>query len=134
MVPLLGVHDAEEDAGAEQITRYNMYNSSADPRRAGEGYTSGDAIEAFKRSRARRCRAATTSPGRASRSTRRSAGTRPLVFLIVLVFVYLVLAAQYESFLLPLRSCSRCPPGVFGSFLLLQLLGLANDIYAQVGL
>lgn len=56
------------------------------------------------------------------------------IFLIVLVFVYMVLAAQYESFLLPLAVILSLPTGVFGSFLLLKLLGLANDIYAQVGL
>ncbi|MDQ2657307.1 MAG: efflux RND transporter permease subunit, partial [Bacteroidota bacterium] len=49
-------------------------------------------------------------------------------------FVYLVLAAQYESFVLPLAVILSLPAGVFGSFLLLKLMGLANDIYAQVGL
>src|SRR5690606_7388102 len=56
------------------------------------------------------------------------------IFLIVLAFVYLVLAAQYESFVLPLAVVLSLPVGVFGSFLLLKLMGLANDIYAQVGL
>src|SRR5690606_11921516 len=53
---------------------------------------------------------------------------------IVLTFVYLVLAAQYERFVLPLAVVFSLPAGVFGSFLLLKLMGLANDIYAQVGL
>ncbi|MEZ4255641.1 MAG: efflux RND transporter permease subunit [Polyangiales bacterium] len=57
-----------------------------------------------------------------------------VIFLVVLAFVYLVLAAQYESFLLPLAVVLSLPPGVFGSFMLLESLGLANDIYAQVGL
>ncbi len=52
----------------------------------------------------------------------------------MLVFAYLVLAAQYESFLLPLAVVLSLPPGVFGSFALLKAMGLANDIYAQVGL
>jgi HAE1 family hydrophobic/amphiphilic exporter-1 len=56
------------------------------------------------------------------------------IFLIVLLFVYLVLAAQYESFILPLAVVLSLPCGVFGSFALLKVLGLANDIYAQVGL
>lgn len=54
--------------------------------------------------------------------------------MIVLAFVYLVLAAQYESFLLPFAVILSLPPGILGSFLLLDLMGLANDIYAQVGL
>jgi len=57
-----------------------------------------------------------------------------LVFLVVLVFVYLVLAAQYESFLLPLAVILSLPVGIFGSFALLKMMGLANDIYGQVGL
>ncbi|MCB0638327.1 MAG: efflux RND transporter permease subunit, partial [Lewinella sp.] len=57
-----------------------------------------------------------------------------VIFIVVLVFVYLVLAAQYESFILPFVVVLSLPTGVFGSFLLLQALGLANDIYAQVGL
>jgi hydrophobic/amphiphilic exporter-1 (mainly G- bacteria), HAE1 family len=56
------------------------------------------------------------------------------IFLIVLAFVYMVLSAQYESFILPLAVVLSLPAGVFGSFLFLKWMGLANDIYAQVGL
>ena len=56
------------------------------------------------------------------------------VFLIVLVFVYFVLAAQYESFIIPLAVVFSLPVGVFGSFLVLKLMGLENNIYAQIGL
>lgn len=51
-----------------------------------------------------------------------------------MIFVYLVLAAQYESFVIPLAVLLSLPPGIFGSFLLLKGMGLANDIYAQMGL
>jgi HAE1 family hydrophobic/amphiphilic exporter-1 len=51
-----------------------------------------------------------------------------------LAFVYLVLAAQYESFIIPLAVIFSLPVGVFGSFMLLKLMGLDNDIYAQIGL
>src|SRR5262249_50023041 len=56
------------------------------------------------------------------------------VFLIVIAFVYLVLVGQYESFILPLAVILSLPVGIFGSFLFLQGMGLANDIYAQIGL
>ena len=56
------------------------------------------------------------------------------VFGVVLIFVYLVLAAQYESFILPLAVILSLPVGIFGSFFMLKAMGLANDIYAQVGL
>jgi HAE1 family hydrophobic/amphiphilic exporter-1 len=51
-----------------------------------------------------------------------------------MAFVYLVLVAQYESFLLPLAVILSLPVGVFGSFLALQQMGLSNDVYAQIGL
>src|SRR5205823_8148620 len=56
------------------------------------------------------------------------------VFLIVVAFVYLVLVGQYESFLLPLAVILSLPIGLFGSFLFLKVMGLANDVYAQIGL
>src|SRR5690606_28290317 len=56
------------------------------------------------------------------------------IFALCLVFVYLLLSAQYESFLLPLPVILGLPAGIFGSFLFLKLLGLENDIYAQVAL
>src|SRR5205823_1136865 len=56
------------------------------------------------------------------------------VFLIVVAFVYLVLVGQYESFLLPLAVILSLPVGLFGSFLFLKVMGLANDVYAQIGL
>jgi HAE1 family hydrophobic/amphiphilic exporter-1 len=54
------------------------------------------------------------------------------IFLICLGFVYLILAAQYESFLLPFPVILSLPAGVFGAFLLLKIFGLENNIYAQV--
>ena len=56
------------------------------------------------------------------------------IFLIVLVFVYFVLAAQYESFIVPLSFILSLPVGIFDSFLLLKIMGLQNDIYAQIRL
>jgi HAE1 family hydrophobic/amphiphilic exporter-1 len=56
------------------------------------------------------------------------------IFLVVLLFVYMVLAAQYESFIIPLAVLLSLPAGVFGAFQMLKIMGLANDIYAQVSL
>ena len=53
---------------------------------------------------------------------------------IVVVFVYLVLVGQYQSFMLPLAVILSLPVGLFGTFLLLQVMGLSNDVYAQIGL
>ena len=59
---------------------------------------------------------------------------KPYIFIICLIFVYLLLAAQYESFLLPLPVILSLPTGVFGAFFFLMILGLQNNIYAQVAL
>ena len=56
------------------------------------------------------------------------------IFLVVLLFVYLVLAAQYESFIIPLAVVLSLPADIFGAFMFLKMFGLSNDIYAQVGL
>ena len=67
--------------------------------------------------------------------TRRAKGNLAIyIFLIVVVFVYLVLVGQYESFILPLAVIMSLPVGIFGSFLFLQAMGLANDVYCQIGL
>lgn len=135
MVPYSAFMTLKKTQGPNEITRYNMYNSSAIRGEAAPGYTSGDAITAVKEV------AAQTLPrgydiaweGLSFDEARRG-NEAVYIFLVVLVFVYLVLAAQYESFLLPFAVVLSLPAGMFGSFLLLKMLGLASDIYAQVGL
>jgi HAE1 family hydrophobic/amphiphilic exporter-1 len=135
MVPYSAFMKMKKTQGPNEITRYNMYNSASIRGLPAEGYTTADAIDAIKEV------AETTLPrgydiaweGLSYDEANR--GNESIyVFLVVLVFVYLVLAAQYESFLLPLAVVFSLPVGVFGSFLLLKMMGLANDVYAQVGL
>ena len=57
-----------------------------------------------------------------------------VIFAVVLLFVYIVLASQYESLLLPFAVILSLPTGILGSFLFLKGMGLANDVYAQLGL
>ena len=135
MVPYSEFMTLRETQGPNEITRYNLYNSSAIRGRPAQGYTSGDAIRAIREV------AADTLPrgydvaweGLSYDEARR--GNEAIyIFLIVLAFVYLVLAAQYESFILPFAVILSLPAGIFGAMFLLRALGLANDIYAQVGL
>jgi HAE1 family hydrophobic/amphiphilic exporter-1 len=125
----------QKTQGPNEITRFNLYNSSSIRGIPAAGYTSGDAIRVIQEV------AAETLPrgydiaweGLSYDEARR--GNEALyIFIVVLIFVYLVLAAQYESFIIPLAVILSLPAGVFGSFLLLKMLGLANDIYAQMGL
>ncbi|HBP18043.1 MAG TPA: hydrophobe/amphiphile efflux-1 family RND transporter, partial [Planctomycetes bacterium] len=135
MVPYSAFMKLKKTQGPNEITRYNLYTSSAIRGTPAKGYTSDEAIKAVQEV------AAQTLPrgydiaweGLSFDEARR--GNEALwIFLEVLLFVYLVLAAQYESFLLPFAVLLPLPAGVFGSFFLLQKMGLANDIYAQVGL
>jgi HAE1 family hydrophobic/amphiphilic exporter-1 len=135
MVPYSAFMTMKKTQGPNEITRYNMYNSASIRGLPSEGYTSADAIKAIQEV------AEETLPrgyeiaweGLSYDEARR--GYESLyIFIIVLVFVYLVLAAQYESLLLPLAVILSLPIGIFGSFLLLKMMGLANDVYAQVGL
>ena len=135
MVPYSAFMTMKKSEGPNEITRFNMYNSSAIRGGPAKGYTSGDAIKAVREV------AAQTLPrgydiaweGLSFDEARR--GNEALyIFIVVVIFVYMVLAAQYESFLLPLAVIFSLPAGIFGSFLLLKLVGVANDIFAQVGL
>ena len=118
-----------------EITRYNLYPSAAIQGAPAPGYSSGQAIKAIQEV------AAETLPHGygigwegLSYDESRKGNEAVYIFLIVVAFVYLVLVGQYESFILPLAVILSLPVGIFGSFLFLQAMGLANDVYAQIGL
>jgi HAE1 family hydrophobic/amphiphilic exporter-1 len=135
MVPYSSFMKLKKTQGPNEITRYNLYNSATINGLPASGYTTGDAIKAIKEV------AQQTLPkdyGIAweglSYDEAQRGNEAIYIFIVVLIFVYLVLAAQYESFILPLAVILSLPVGIFGSFLLLKLMGLANDVYAQIGL
>jgi HAE1 family hydrophobic/amphiphilic exporter-1 len=135
MVPYSAFMKMEKKQGPNEITRFNLYTSSSIKGVPAAGYTSGDAIEAIQEV------AAATLPNGydiawegLSYDESRRGNEAIYIFIVVLIFVYLVLAAQYESFIIPLAVILSLPIGVFGSFLMLKFMGLANDIYAQIGL
>ncbi|ADF52284.1 HAE1 efflux family protein [Zunongwangia profunda SM-A87] len=135
MVPYSAFMKLKKLQGPNEVTRFNMYNSAAIRGLPAEGYTTADAIDAIKQV------AKETLPKNydiawegLSYDEARRGNESIYIFLIVLVFVYFVLAAQYESFIIPLSVIFSLPVGVFGSFMLLKLMGLQNDIYAQIGL
>ena len=135
MVPYSSFMKLKKSQGPNEITRYNMYNSAAIRGQPAPGYTTADAIEAIKETAAQTLPRGYDIAWEGLSYDEASRGNESLyIFIVVLVFVYLVLAAQYESFILPLAVIFSLPVGVFGSFLMLKAMGLANDIYAQVGL
>ncbi|MAZ36011.1 MAG: hydrophobe/amphiphile efflux-1 family RND transporter [Crocinitomicaceae bacterium] len=134
-VPYSSFVTLKKTQGLNEITRYNMYTSSAIRGAPAKGFSSGEAIAAIQEvARETLPRGYDIDWGGLSYDEVRRGNEAIYIFFIVLLFVYLVLAAQYESFILPLAVILSLPAGIFGSFMLLKLLGLSNDIYAQVGL
>jgi hydrophobic/amphiphilic exporter-1 (mainly G- bacteria), HAE1 family len=121
--------------GPEQLTRYNMYTAAMINGDAKPGFSSSQAIAAVQEVAAKELpRGYSYEWSGMTREQILSGNQAIYIFMIVLVFVYLLLAAQYESFLLPLPVLLSLPAGIFGAFLSLKLLGLENNIYAQVAL
>jgi len=134
MVPFSNFIRLERVYGPEQLTRYNMYTAAMINGDAAPGYSSGDAIKAIRETAAQLPRGYSYEWSGMTREQILSGNQAIYIFMICLVFVYLLLAAQYESFLLPLPVILSLPAGIFGAFLSLKLFGLENNIYAQVAL
>ncbi|CAI8896130.1 efflux RND transporter permease subunit [Chryseobacterium sp. IT-36CA2] len=135
MVPFSTFITMERVYGPEVLTRYNMYMSAMINGEAAEGFSSGDAIAAVDKI------AKETLPkgldiewSGMTREEILSGNQTVYIFLVCLIFVYLLLAAQYESFLLPMPVLLSLPTGIFGSYIALLVCGLDNNIYAQVAL
>ena len=135
MVPFSAFLKMEKVYGLSEITRHNMYNASEISGTSAPGYSSGAAINAVAEvAKASLPRGFGIDWAGISADEVARGNEAIFIFLICLAFVYLILAAQYESFILPLAVILSLPAGVFGSFLLLKIMGLENNIYAQVAL
>jgi len=135
MVPFSTFITIERVYGPEVLTRYNMYMSAMINGEPSEGYSSGDAIATVEKI------AEESLPkgfeiewSGMTREEILSGNQTVYIFIVCLVFVYLLLAAQYESFLLPMPVLLSLPTGIFGSYIALLVCGLDNNIYAQVAL
>jgi HAE1 family hydrophobic/amphiphilic exporter-1 len=135
MVPYSAFMSITKELGPNEITRYNLYNSAAIRGLPAKGFTSGNAIDAIKEVAAKELPKGYDVAWEGLTYDEAQRGNESLyIFIIVIIFVYFVLAAQYESFLLPFAVILSLPIGIFGSFILLKLMGLANDVYAQIGI
>ncbi len=135
MVPVSTLVTLKRVFGPETASRYNLFNSIGVNAIAKPGYSSGDAIRAVEEV------AAKTLPSgygfEFSGMTREeitSGGQSVVIFMLSLLFIYFLLAAQYESYILPLAVILSIPTGVFGVFAAIGLAGIENNIYVQVAL
>ncbi|MFT3677718.1 MAG: efflux RND transporter permease subunit [Chitinophagaceae bacterium] len=135
MVPFSAFMKMEKVYGLSEITRHNMYNASEISGSAAPGYSSGAAIKVINEVAQKTLPRGFGIDWAGISKDEVSQGNQAVyIFLICLGFVYLILAAQYESFVLPLAVVLSLPTGVFGAFLLLSLTGLENNIYAQIAM
>jgi hydrophobic/amphiphilic exporter-1 (mainly G- bacteria), HAE1 family len=135
LVPLSAFLSIERVYGVDQITRYNMYPSAELNGEANQGFSSGSAIKAIQEvAKTKLPKGYDIDWAGITRDEVQAGNEAIYIFIICLLFVYLLLAAQYESFLLPLPVILSLPTGIFGAFLLLLLMGLENNIYAQVAM
>ena len=135
MVPFSAFMTMKKVYGLSEITRHNMFNSAEINGSPAAGYSSGTALKAVEEV------AKKTLPrgygidwAGISKDESNRGNEAIYIFIICLGFVYLVLSAQYESFILPLAVIVSLPAGIFGAFLFLKLFGLENNIYAQVSM
>jgi HAE1 family hydrophobic/amphiphilic exporter-1 len=133
MVPFSAFMKIEKVYGLSEITRHNMYNASEISGSAAPGYSSGTALETIAAvAKEKLPRGFGIDWAGISKDEVARGNEAIYIFLICLVFVYLILAAQYESFILPFPVILSLPAGIFGTFMLLKTMGLDNNIYAQV--
>ncbi|MDP3377545.1 MAG: efflux RND transporter permease subunit, partial [Brevundimonas sp.] len=135
MVPIGSVATLREDSGPSRIVRYNLFPASELQGQASPGVSSGEAI-----ARMEQLAEATLPPGFSYEWTglalqeKQASGGATLVFVMAVVFVFLVLAAQYEAFTLPLAVVLIVPMCILAALVGVNLAGLDNNILVQVGL
>lgn len=121
--------------GPQSISRFNLFTSIAVTGSPNPGYSSGDAIRAIEEV------AATALPAGygfeysgLTREELSAGGQTVFIFLLVVLFVYLLLCAQYESYILPFAILISLPVGLAGTFMFARLFGITNNIYLQISL
>ncbi|WP_313188957.1 efflux RND transporter permease subunit [Sphingobacterium sp.] len=135
MVPFSEFMHMEKVYGLSEITRHNMYLASEISGSAKQGFSSGEAINVVNEVALKTLPRGYAIDWAGISKDEVARGNQAIyIFMICLGFVYLILAAQYESFILPFAVILSLPVGIFGAFFLLKLLHLENNIYAQVAL
>ncbi|NBA85509.1 efflux RND transporter permease subunit [Emticicia sp. CRIBPO] len=135
MVPVSTLASFKKIYGPESINRYNLFNSIAINASPAPGFSTGDAMLAIEEVASKTLGTGFTYEWTGlSKEQKESGNQMVFIFALVLLFVYFLLSAQYESYLLPLAVLFSLPVGVIGVFTAVKLAGLDNNIYVQVGL
>ena len=135
MVPINTLVKLSRIYGSETASRYNLFNSISINAIPKPGFSSGDAIKAIEEVAEKQLPAGYSYEfSGQTREEIASGGQSTVIFLLCLVFIYFLLSAQYESYILPLAVILSIPAGIFGVFVAIGLTGIENNIYVQVAL
>ncbi|MFZ2281354.1 MAG: efflux RND transporter permease subunit [Prosthecobacter sp.] len=135
MVQISTFVELEKVYGVDQVTRHNMFTSAEINGEPAAGFSSGAAIQAIQETAREKLPKGFGIDWAGITRDQILAGNQAVfIFLICLAFVYLLLSAQYESFLLPMPVILSLPTGLLGAFVFLLWMGLENNIYAQVSM
>ncbi|HEU0109984.1 MAG TPA: efflux RND transporter permease subunit [Flavisolibacter sp.] len=135
MVPVNALVSLQKVYGPETVTRNNLFNAVTINGMTKPGYSSGDAIKAIQEVAQNYLpRGFAYELSGMTREENAAGSQQTLIFILSLIFVYFLLAAQYESYIVPLAVILTVPTGVLGVFLFIDLFGIDNNIYVQVGL
>ena len=135
MAPIQEFCRLERVYGPTNISRFNLFTSINVTATVADGYSTGEAIKAVEEiSRTVLPAGYTYDYSGLTRQEANSSNSTGLIFLLCIVFIYLILSAQYESYLLPLAVILSVPFGLAGAFLFTNIFGHANDIYMQISL
>ncbi len=135
MSPIQEFCQLERVYGPTNINRFNLFTSINVTATVANGFSTGEAIKAAQEVAAEMLPTGYTYDySGLTREEAKSTNSTAMIFLLCFMFIYLILAAQYESYILPLAVLLSVPFGLAGCFLFTMLFGHANDIYMQISL
>jgi HAE1 family hydrophobic/amphiphilic exporter-1 len=135
MVPVTTLVQLRRVYGSETVNRTNLFNAVTINGTVKPGFSSGDAIKAIQEVAAQYLpRGYSYEWSGMTREEEGATSQTTLIFILSVVFVYFLLSAQYESYILPFAVLLSIPTGILGVFIFINLTGIENNIYVQVGL
>ena len=135
MAPVNGFCTLKRVYGPANINRFNLFTSINVTASVAEGYSTGEAIKAVEEVAKEKLPAGYTYDySGLTRQEAQSSNSTALIFVLCIMFIYLILSAQYESYILPLAVVLSVPFGLAGAFGFTQIFGHSNDIYMQISL
>ena len=135
MVPASTLVRLKKVFGPETVTRNNLFNAVTINGQPNPGFSTGDAIRAIEETAAQVLpRGYAYEWTGVTREEINTGDQTAFIFLLSVIFVFFLLAAQYESYVLPLAVILTVPTGILGVFGFINLFGIENNIYVQIGL